>query len=168
MLPSSPRRLTDIKAGLANFREVIQERQIDSIAIPPLGCGNGGLEWSDIRPLIVEALGALPGMRHEGDDRPAPTNLRRLADLLGVPLVLLGDRAPVLPVWHVTVWAAPEDPVLGDGDRGAIAASCVSRVFRDGAKAADERRPLLTAGMPSEGKGVRLVGMDVRGALFGR
>jgi hypothetical protein len=33
-----------------------------------------------------------------------------LAELLEVPLVSLGDRAPVLPVWHVTVWAAPEDP----------------------------------------------------------
>jgi O-acetyl-ADP-ribose deacetylase (regulator of RNase III) len=35
------------------LREVIQERQIDSIAIPPLGCGNGGLEWSDVRSLIT-------------------------------------------------------------------------------------------------------------------
>jgi hypothetical protein len=31
------------------LREFIRERQIDSIAIPPLGCGNGGLEWSDVR-----------------------------------------------------------------------------------------------------------------------
>jgi hypothetical protein len=60
LLTSSPRRLSDIKAGLASLREVIQERQIDSIAILPLGCGNGGLEWSDVRLLIVEALGELP------------------------------------------------------------------------------------------------------------
>jgi hypothetical protein len=38
-----------------------------------------------------------------------------------VPLVLLEDRVPVLPVWHVTDRAAPEDPVLGDRDRGAAA-----------------------------------------------
>jgi hypothetical protein len=55
LLPSSPRRLSDIKAGPANLREVIQERQIDSIAIPPLGCGNGGLEWSDVALLYQEA-----------------------------------------------------------------------------------------------------------------
>ena len=30
-----------------------------SIAIPPLGCGNGGLDWSDVRPLIVAALSDL-------------------------------------------------------------------------------------------------------------
>jgi O-acetyl-ADP-ribose deacetylase (regulator of RNase III) len=56
-------RLSDIKAGLASLREVIRERHIDSIAVPPLGCGNGGLEWSDVRPLIIEALGDLPGVR---------------------------------------------------------------------------------------------------------
>jgi O-acetyl-ADP-ribose deacetylase (regulator of RNase III) len=56
-------RLSDIKSGLASLREVIRERHIDSIAIPPLGCGNGGLDWSDVRPLIVEALGDLPGVR---------------------------------------------------------------------------------------------------------
>ena len=56
-------KLSDIKTGLVSLREVIQERHIESIAIPPLGCGNGGLEWSDVRPLIVEALGELPGVR---------------------------------------------------------------------------------------------------------
>lgn len=124
MLTSSPRRLSDIKAGLASLREVIRERQIDSIAIPPLGCGNGGLERSDVRPLIVEALGELPGVR--GDGCPVPTNLRRLAELLEVPLVLLGTGSG-LPVWHVTVWAAPEDPVLGDCDWMAIAAELMHR-----------------------------------------
>jgi hypothetical protein len=54
--------LSDIKAGLASLRGVIQGRQVDFIAIPPLGCGNGGLERSDVRPLIVEALGELPGV----------------------------------------------------------------------------------------------------------
>ena len=33
---------------------------ITSIAVPPLGCGNGGLDWRDVRPLIDEALGGLP------------------------------------------------------------------------------------------------------------
>jgi O-acetyl-ADP-ribose deacetylase (regulator of RNase III) len=59
----SKSKLTDIKAGLASLRDVIRDRRIDSIAIPPLGCGNGGLDWSDVRPLIVEALGDLPGVR---------------------------------------------------------------------------------------------------------
>jgi len=59
----SKSKLADIKTGLASLRDVIRDRHIGSIAIPPLGCGNGGLDWSDVRPLIVEALGDLPGVR---------------------------------------------------------------------------------------------------------
>jgi O-acetyl-ADP-ribose deacetylase (regulator of RNase III) len=55
-------RLNDIKAGLADLREVIRDRGIRSIAVPPLGCGNGGLDWRDVRPLIIEALGDLQGV----------------------------------------------------------------------------------------------------------
>ena len=40
----------------------IKSRGIKSIAVPPLGCGLGGLEWSDVRPLIVAALEALPNL----------------------------------------------------------------------------------------------------------
>ncbi len=56
-------KLCDIKVGLRSLRTVISERNIQSIAIPPLGCGNGGLDWNEVRPLIVEALGDLPGVR---------------------------------------------------------------------------------------------------------
>jgi len=52
-------RLSDIKAGLADLHRVIREHEIRSIAIPPLGCGNGGLDWRDVRPLIAGALGDL-------------------------------------------------------------------------------------------------------------
>ena len=53
-------KLSDIRSGLADLRQVILDRRIRSIAVPPLGCGNGGLDWSDVRPLIIEALGELP------------------------------------------------------------------------------------------------------------
>jgi O-acetyl-ADP-ribose deacetylase (regulator of RNase III) len=56
-------KLSDIKAGLLDLRAVIRQRHIESIAIPPLGCGNGRLNWSDVRPLIVEALADLPDVR---------------------------------------------------------------------------------------------------------
>lgn len=49
-------RLSDIISGLQDLVGVIAEYQIKSIAVPPLGCGNGGLKWSDVRPLIVDAL----------------------------------------------------------------------------------------------------------------
>lgn len=37
-------KLRDIRAGLADLRRVISEYEITSIAVPPLGCGNGGLD----------------------------------------------------------------------------------------------------------------------------
>ena len=36
--------------------------KIKSIALPPLGCGNGGLEWDQVRPAIEAALSALKGV----------------------------------------------------------------------------------------------------------
>jgi O-acetyl-ADP-ribose deacetylase (regulator of RNase III) len=55
--------LDDIRAGLADLRQVVLGHRIASIAIPPLGCGNGGLHWEDVRPLIVGELGDLAGVR---------------------------------------------------------------------------------------------------------
>lgn len=49
-------RLDDIEAGLRDLVAVIQRLGIRSIAIPALGAGLGGLEWSAVRPLIVQVL----------------------------------------------------------------------------------------------------------------
>lgn len=56
----SPSLLTDIRAGLEDLARVVADSGIHSIAVPPLGCGNGGLNWGEVRPLIIEALGELP------------------------------------------------------------------------------------------------------------
>ena len=49
-------RIEDINAGLKDLATVIRERGIRSIAVPPLGAGLGGLEWSEVRPRIEKAL----------------------------------------------------------------------------------------------------------------
>ena len=49
-------RLEWIADGLEDLVRVIKEREIRSIAVPPLGCGNGGLDWCDVRPMVVAAL----------------------------------------------------------------------------------------------------------------
>ena len=49
-------RIEDIDSGLLALVEEIQKRKITSIAIPPLGCGLGGLDWQDVRPRILNAL----------------------------------------------------------------------------------------------------------------
>lgn len=56
-------RLEFVKDGLASLVDEVVSRRISSIAIPPLGCGNGGLEWSDVCPLIQEAFAPHPAVR---------------------------------------------------------------------------------------------------------
>jgi len=53
-------RIEDIEAGLDDLVRVIRENGIRSIAIPPLGCGLGGLDWAEVRPLIENALSSVP------------------------------------------------------------------------------------------------------------
>jgi O-acetyl-ADP-ribose deacetylase (regulator of RNase III) len=59
----SKSRLEDIESGLRDLVRAIDECGITSIAIPPLGAGNGGLAWKDVEPLIVHALGELPDVK---------------------------------------------------------------------------------------------------------
>lgn len=56
-------RLEDIRSGLIALVEVVRERGVGSIAIPPLGCGLGGLDWAVVRPLIEAAFAPLPEVR---------------------------------------------------------------------------------------------------------
>ncbi|MGM3308122.1 type II toxin-antitoxin system antitoxin DNA ADP-ribosyl glycohydrolase DarG [Anabaena sp. WFMT] len=45
-----------IHQGLVELVKLIQSLNIKSIAVPPLGCGNGGLNWTDIRPIVIDYL----------------------------------------------------------------------------------------------------------------
>jgi len=56
-------RLVDISAGLEDLVSVVKEQGISSIAIPALGCGNGGLDWRVVRPLIEQACARMPEVR---------------------------------------------------------------------------------------------------------
>lgn len=53
-------RLDDIRSGLIDLIRVVDKLGIKSIAVPPLGCGNGGLDWCDVEPLIASAFDQLP------------------------------------------------------------------------------------------------------------
>jgi O-acetyl-ADP-ribose deacetylase (regulator of RNase III) len=48
-----------VEEGLIELAKVIREYKIESIAIPPLGCGNGGLKWDKVKPMIEKHLGQL-------------------------------------------------------------------------------------------------------------
>lgn len=56
-------RMEDIEAGLIALQDVIRARNIRSVAIPPLGTGLGGLDWSAVRLRIEEALGDVDDVR---------------------------------------------------------------------------------------------------------
>lgn len=48
-----------ILSGLKSLKEALIEKEIKSVAIPPLGCGNGGLEWEKVKQLIENELSEL-------------------------------------------------------------------------------------------------------------
>jgi len=54
-----PSRLEWVREGLKDLVRVIQEHGIRSVAVPPLGCGNGGLEWEQVRREIEGAVAGL-------------------------------------------------------------------------------------------------------------
>ncbi len=101
-------RIEDVEAGLDALVEEIRQRNIQSIAIPPLGCGLGGLDWNQVRPLIEKAFHALPGvdvLLYEPAGAPAP---RRMVKTQKKPKMTIG-RAALLGLMHRYL-AATMDP----------------------------------------------------------
>ena len=56
-------KIEDIESGLVALVEEIRKRGIKSVAIPPLGCGLGGLDWHQVRPRIEAALQEFPDVQ---------------------------------------------------------------------------------------------------------
>lgn len=56
----NPSKLEYIEKGLMKFVQTYAEKNITSIAFPRLGCGNGELDWNDVKPLMERYLKKLP------------------------------------------------------------------------------------------------------------
>ena len=72
-------RLQDIESGLESLIGIVRRENIKSIAVPPLGCGNGGLDWAVVRKKIHEAFAALPDVDVQlfsPSGAPAPEKMR--------------------------------------------------------------------------------------------
>ncbi len=55
----APSQMAWVTEGLQDLRRFLIVQQVKSIALPPLGAGNGGLDWADVRAQIEAALGDL-------------------------------------------------------------------------------------------------------------
>ncbi len=55
-----PSKLEYLEQGLKKFKDTYAQKNITSIAFPQLGCGNGELDWNDVRPLMERYLDRLP------------------------------------------------------------------------------------------------------------
>lgn len=80
-------RIEDIESGLKDFVRVIRDRRFTSIAIPPLGSGLGGLDWSQVRPRIEAALHGLDEVRaivFEPHASPDPQPAKRTSKVPGM------------------------------------------------------------------------------------
>jgi O-acetyl-ADP-ribose deacetylase (regulator of RNase III) len=75
-------RMVDIERGLQDLVRVVRELGIRSLALPPLGCGNGGLDWRRVEPRIRAAVADLddvdvvlypPGRTPPAADMRTPT-----------------------------------------------------------------------------------------------
>ena len=53
-------KIEDIESGLEALVQEVAKHNIQSIAIPPLGCGLGGLNWDQVKPMIQKAFDTLP------------------------------------------------------------------------------------------------------------
>jgi O-acetyl-ADP-ribose deacetylase (regulator of RNase III) len=88
-----PSRYEDIASGLEALRSYLSGQGAISVALPALGCGHGGLDWSRVSAMIKEALSGLDAhifvyepadSRNAGrlaQEQPTPEEIRELERL---------------------------------------------------------------------------------------
>jgi O-acetyl-ADP-ribose deacetylase (regulator of RNase III) len=103
-------RLRDIEHGLADLVATVRRLGLRSLAVPPLGCGNGGLEWSRVLPLIESAFAPLaevqvlvfpPQNAPAGEAMPVVTERPRMTRARALLLCLMEQYA--VPGYRLTL-----------------------------------------------------------------
>ena len=72
-----------IESGLRDLVSQVKRLNIKSIALPPLGCGNGGLDWDDVKRLIFAAFRDYPDVEvnlFEPNGAPPPREMTNLTE----------------------------------------------------------------------------------------
>ncbi|OJJ11657.1 phosphatase [Alphaproteobacteria bacterium AO1-B] len=78
----SPSRIEWVEAGLSKFANTYEAQGVTEIAFPKLGCGNGNLDWGDVKPLMERYLSnlSIPVYIHDyTKDIGLPEHLEHLA-----------------------------------------------------------------------------------------
>jgi O-acetyl-ADP-ribose deacetylase (regulator of RNase III) len=86
-------RIEDIQIGLRALIDEVRERGITSVALPPLGCGLGGLDWDQVRPLIEEAFSHLPAVRFVVYEPLGAPTAEKMATIKKAPKMTAGRAA---------------------------------------------------------------------------
>jgi O-acetyl-ADP-ribose deacetylase (regulator of RNase III) len=103
-------RIEDIESGLLDLVKVVRDEGIQSIALPPLGCGSGRLDWSDVRKRIKESFESLPDVLtlvYVPSQAPAPETMKigtkrpRMTPFRAALLILMHRYA--LPGYRLTL-----------------------------------------------------------------
>ena len=92
-------RIDDIESGLNALVEVIRNKKIRSIAIPPLGSGLGGLEWAEVKRRVEAALDNLTDVRVIVYEPAGAPDAKGIAHIRPVPRMTAG-RAALVELIH--------------------------------------------------------------------
>lgn len=100
-------RLADVEAGLDYFVTHYRSWGVISVAFPPLGCGNGGLEWSSVGPLLyakLKDIGIPVELYAPYGTPPSQLKAKFLGAVLQTEFLIKGQRREKLrPEWAVLV-----------------------------------------------------------------
>jgi O-acetyl-ADP-ribose deacetylase (regulator of RNase III) len=88
-------RLEDIDAGLSNLREIIIQLGVKSVALPPLGCGLGGLHWPTVKDRIAQTFVGMPDIQATVFE-PEVREDRKMARALTEPEITVARASLVL------------------------------------------------------------------------
>lgn len=129
-----PSKLEFIQRGLEKFCAEYEQRGIREIAFPRLGCGNGGLDWNVVRPLMESYLSKLPIQVYIHDfsvDAPMPEHLKPTSEEAGATF-----HSFICDIREVVEQSAGSFRTLTNGKTFSVAVStdCVISVSTDKAK----------------------------------
>lgn len=108
-------KIIDIEIGLDSLIHEITRLNIKSIAIPPLGCGNGGLDWTDVKPLIERKFASIPEVdvllfeptgAPDAKDMPTNTSKPKLTVAMATLIMMMAKYREALMDPFVTVLEA--------------------------------------------------------------